>query len=176
VLLLYGCAPPNAQNPPPCTLDRVRDPMTRECLPQPGQLCGPCGDECAAVGGTCVMDGCATACDDVQLFCPTGYRCSAKHCVSALDAGCHGCYEDGDCAANQACNPNNKQCVPTPAGADARLEMLALDFVFDDMGTMTRSRNLTWTLGFFSSQDPSFDPFALKPGECGSERSTLTEN
>jgi hypothetical protein len=54
--------------------------------------------------------------------------------------------------------------------------MLALDFLYDDMGTMKRSRNLTWSIGFFAVRDPAFDPFGLAPGECKSERSTLTEN
>jgi hypothetical protein len=158
--------------PAACTLDRVRDPVTMECLPAPGALCGPCGDACTAAGGTCVMEGCSTPCDDVKVFCPKGYRCDNQHCVSALDAGCHGCYEDGDCPAGQACNVNNKQCVPAPMGPDARIEMVAFDFT--NMGVT--SRNLTWSIGFFSTPDPSFDPFALMPGQCGSERSTLTEN
>jgi hypothetical protein len=175
--LVAGCGSSASKSPDlapaMCTLDRVRDPSTMECLPKAGALCGPCGADCP---GICVMDGCATVCDDSKVFCPIGYRCDTGHCVSALDAGCHGCYSASDCKTGEVCNLNNKQCVPAPSGADARLEMLALDFVFDNMGTMTRSRNLTYTLGFFSTRDPAFDPFALKPGACGSERSTLTEN
>jgi hypothetical protein len=119
------------------------------------------------------MDGCATPC---TTSCQKGYRCDNGHCVSALDGGCHGCYEDGDCAVGKVCNLNNKLCVPAPSGPDARLEMTALDFIFDDMGTPKRSRNLTWSLGFYSSRTPAFDPYGLAPGDCGSERSTLTEN
>jgi hypothetical protein len=177
LVLVAGCGSPAQSSPdlaPRCTLDREWDGT--ECRPRAGALCGPCGPECTAAGGICVMDGCATPCDDTDNFCPKGYRCDDKHCVSALDAGCSGCYEDGDCSGGQVCNANNKRCVDAPSGPDARLEMLALDFVFDDMGVQKRARNLTWSLGFFTSRDASFDPFGLAPGSCGSQRSTLTEN
>jgi hypothetical protein len=177
VVLVAGCGAPGMSSPdlaPACTLER--ELVGGECRPRAGQLCGPCGPECTAAGGICVMDGCATPCDDSRNFCPRGYRCDDKHCVSSLDAGCSGCYEDGDCGGGEVCNLNNKKCVPAPTGPDARLEMSALDFVYDDMGVEMRARNLTWSLGFFTTRDPSFDPYGLAAGTCGSQRSTLSEN
>ncbi len=162
--------------PAACTLDRERDPVSMLCLPAAGQLCGPCGPECTAAGGSCRDNACATACDDTKVFCPRGYRCDKKACIPSLVPGCSGCYEDADCAAGEACNINNKRCAPAPTGPDARLEMVALDFLFDDMGVMKKSRNLTWSLGFFARRDPSFDQYGLAPGACGSLRSTLTDN
>lgn len=174
LVVVAGCGNPASESSDlaraMCTLDRVRDPTTMECLPKAGALCGPCGPECP---GICVMDGCATVCDDTNVFCPDGYFCDSGYCFSVLNAGCHGCYEDGDCKSGEVCNINNKLCVPTPTGPDARLEMLAPYGVLFDRDMMTL-RDLTYTLGFFSERDPAFDPFALKPGECGSQRETLT--
>jgi hypothetical protein len=179
-LALAACGSPSVtpddMTPAACTLERERDPDTMLCKPKAGQLCGPCGDECTAAGGSCRDNACATACDDTKIFCPRGYRCDKKACIPSLLPGCEGCYEDADCGAGQACNVNNKRCVPEPTGPDAQLEMLALDFRFDDMGTPKKSRNLTWSMGFYSRRDASFNPWSLKPGECASLRSTLTEN
>jgi hypothetical protein len=153
------------------------------CLPPGGQLCGPCGTDCDGAGGQCRDGFCATSCDDTKTYCPIGYRCDIPqnatrgYCVPSLTTGCAGCQADADCPAGEVCNQNNRRCVPTPTGPDARLEMDAVDFLFDDgMGHLTKSRNLSWTLGFFSRRDPSFDQFALAPATCGSERSTFDMN
>jgi hypothetical protein len=165
-----------------CTLGRTCQGGT--CLPPPGALCGPCGDACTAAGGACRSGGCATPCDETRTFCPRGFRCDFPtaqslrgHCVPALADGCQGCAADGDCPAGEVCNVNNRRCVPAPTGPDARLEMESVDFLYTDAGGQPqRSRNLTFTLGFYSYRDPSFDPYALGAGACGSERSTFDTN
>ncbi len=172
---------------PACLLDCAcsdgRTCQDERCEAPAGALCGPCGDACTAALGVCRDNYCATRCDDAKTFCPRGFRCdipqgkSIGACVPALVAGCAGCAVDGDCFNGEVCNPNNRRCVPAPTGPDARLEMEALDFLFDDgMGGKTRSRNLTWSLGFYSLPDPSFDFYALAPGACATAKSTLDAN
>jgi hypothetical protein len=149
------------------------------CVAAPGTACAPCDAACTAAGGTCRDGGCATACDDTTTFCPLGFRCDITGgrtkgtCIPTLTVGCAGCAADGDCPTGEVCNVNNRRCVATPTGPDARLEMTALDFA---AGGGAPARNLTYSLGFFSRRDPSFDPFALAPGTCGSEVSSFTEN
>jgi hypothetical protein len=173
-----ACAPGCAA----CTLDRVCDGQT--CRAPAGQLCAPCSDDCAMAGGLCRSSYCATRCDDTRTFCPRGFRCdipggkTSGYCVPALATGCAGCAADGDCPPGEVCNVNNRRCIPAPTGADARLEMSALDFLYPDDqadgGTVyKKARNLTWSLGFFAYRDPSFDPYALAADSCASERSTF---
>lgn len=177
-----SCAPLNAcAQDCGCTLGRTC--YEQLCTAPGGQLCGPCGTDCDGAGGQCKDGYCATPCDETKTWCPIGYRCDIAnmatrgYCVPSLTTGCAGCAYDADCPAGEVCNQNNRRCVPTPLGPDARLEMTALDFLFDDgMGNLTLSRNLQWTLGFYSRRDPAFDPYALAPGTCGSERSTFDLN
>jgi hypothetical protein len=54
--------------------------------------------------------------------------------------------------------------------------MERVDFLAGDVGMETVSTNLSYTLGFFSRPDPSFDPYQLAAGECGALRSTEDVN
>jgi hypothetical protein len=154
-----------------------------QCQIPAGMLCGPCGNECTTALGVCRDNFCATRCDDTKLFCPRGFRCDnpnmAKYgaCVPSLTTGCTGCGSDGDCPMGEVCNPNNRRCIAPPVGPDARLEMEQIQFVADDgMGNKSVATELQWSTGFYTYPDPSFDPYALAPGTCGSLRSTLDEN
>jgi Cys-rich repeat protein len=168
-----------------CSNGRICDGM--KCVAPPAMACAPCSttgtDACTQAGGACKSWGCAPKCDDTTTFCPPGFTCSIAnghttgYCNLIFAKTCDGCAADSDCPSGQVCNPNNRRCVPTPTGVDARLEMETVDFLGPDaMGNMVKARNLSWSLGFFARRDPSLDVYGVAAGDCVSERSTFDDN